>query len=476
MNMHSDTPKQGYNVKLVVIVLLVGSFLTLLNQTLLSTALPHIMKALNIDENTAQWLTTVFLLVNGIMIPTTAFLIEKFSTRSLFLTAMGLFTAGTLLAAISPNISVLIIARIIQAAGSGILIPLLQTVMLIISPENKRGAAMGLVGLVYAFAPSIGPTLGGWIVDYLSWRYLFYMVFPISVIVTIFIYFTIKNIIITEITNPRVDILSIVLSCLGFGGLLYGFSMVGVEGWGNLSVIISLVVGVVSLIFFTRRQIKMERPLLEIRVLLKPMFTLGTILTMVLFVIMIGAETIIPLYIQSVRGGSALFSGLLLLPGAIILAIMSMVSGKLYDKVGAKSLSIIGFTVLSIGTIPFFLLNQSVSFIILAVFYAIRMFGISITLMPLVTASMNVLPVNLFVHGSAVGNTLRQVSASIGTALLVTIMSSVAASYSSSPHTAALMYGMNKAFLCAFIIGIIGVFLSFFINEKRSIPEGANNK
>ena len=400
-----DQSKEKINVKLVVGVLLIGSFLAILNQTLLTTALPPIMKELNIDANTAQWLTTAFLLTNGIMVPITAFLIEKFSTRRLYITSLGIFAAGTLLAALSPNFPVLITGRIIQAAGAGMMIPLMQTVLLVIFPVNKRGVAMGLAGLVIAFAPAIGPTLGGWIVDHYTWRYLFYLVFPICLITIIFTFFSLKNVM--KLTNPRVDVLSIILSTLGFGGLLYGFSMAGSAGWRSLTVIISIIVGAIALTVFIRRQLKMEKPLLDFKVFSRPLFTLTTILSMIVFIAMIGSETILPMYIQNVRGGSAVSSGLLLLPGAILMGIMSPVSGMIYDKIGAKKLSIVGFSMLTLGSIPFFLLTSSTSLTFLSVAYVVRMFGLSLTLMPLMTASLNILPKRLLAHGTAMSNTMR---------------------------------------------------------------------
>jgi EmrB/QacA subfamily drug resistance transporter len=466
MDSASGQSKEKINLKLVVGVLLIGSFLAILNQTLLVTALPHFMKDLNIDANTAQWLTTAFLLTNGIMVPITAFLIEKFSTRRLYLTSLGLFAAGTLLAALSPNFPVLITGRIIQAAGAGMMIPLMQTVMLVIFPINKRGVAMGMAGLIIAFGPAIGPTLGGWIVDHYTWRFLFYLVFPISLLTIIFTFFSLKNVM--KVTNPSVDILSIILSTLGFGGLLYGFSVAGSVGWGSLTVIISIIVGAIALAAFIRRQLTMEKPLLEFRVFSRPLFTLATILSMIVFIAMIGTETILPMYIQNVRGSSAVSSGLLLLPGAIVMGLMSPVSGMIYDKIGAKKLSIIGFSMLSLGSIPFILLTPSTSLIYLTVAYAVRMFGLSLTLMPLMTASLNILPNRLLAHGTAMSNTMRLIAGSIGTALLITIMSSVAASSSAQTQALSLLDGMNKAFLCSFIFSILGIILSFYIREQQS--------
>ena len=271
-----------------------------------------------------------------------------------------------------------------------------------------------------------------------------------------------------KLTHPRVDILSIILSTLGFGGLLYGFSVAGSAGWKSLTVIISIIVGAIALAVFIRRQLTMEKPLLDFRVFSRPLFTLTTILSMIVFIAMIGTETILPMYIQNVRGGSAVSSGLLLLPGAIVMGIMSPVSGMIYDKIGAKKLSIVGFSMLTFGSIPFFLLTSSTSLTYITVAYVVRMFGLSLTLMPLMTAALNILPHRLLAHGTAMSNTMRLIAGSIGTALLITIMSSVAASSSAQTQALSLLDGMNKAFLCSFIFSILGIVLSFYIREQQS--------
>lgn len=211
----------SYNRSVIVGIFLVGAFVAILNQTLLIPAIPHIMEEFNIDVSKGQWLTTAFMLTNGILIPITAFLIEKFSSRSLVLTALSIFTAGTILASFATNFPVLLAARIVQAAGAGILMPLMQTIFLTIFPKEKRGQAMGMVGLVISFAPALGPTLGGWIVDSFSWKFLFYIVLPIGIIDLILAFFLMKNV--TQQRETRIDVLSVILSSFGFGGLLYIF-------------------------------------------------------------------------------------------------------------------------------------------------------------------------------------------------------------------------------------------------------------
>ncbi|UUZ80422.1 MFS transporter [Paenibacillus sp. P26] len=235
----------------LVVVMLAGAFVTMLNQTLLNTALPQIMKDLSISANTAQWLTTGFMLVTGVLIPVSAFLIEKFSTRRLFITAMCLFASGTLMVAMAPNFPVLLFGRILQAVSDGLMLPLMQTIFLMIFPVKQRGSAMGMVGLVMAFAPAIGPTLSGWVVGNFSWRALFYMIFPIAVLIIIFASFMLENV--TKVTRPKIDIMSIILSSLGFGGLLYGFSSAGNHTWNSSEVVIALFAGTVAIGLFIWR-------------------------------------------------------------------------------------------------------------------------------------------------------------------------------------------------------------------------------
>jgi EmrB/QacA subfamily drug resistance transporter len=452
----------------LVAVLISGAFAAILNQTLLATALPHIMADLSITANTAQWLTTIFMLVNGVMIPITAFLIGRFTTRSLFLTAMALFATGTLICAVAPNFSLLMVGRIVQASGAGIIMPLMQTVFFVIFPVEKRGSAMGLFGLVIAFAPAIGPTLSGWLVDQYPWRVLFYIVLPIAIIDFIVAYFILKNV--TERTFPKLDILSIILSTFGFGGLLYGFSTAGTHGWGSAEVIIPILIGVASLFIFIMRQLKLEQPILEFRVFKYGIFTLSTVLGMMVFIAMIGGATILPIYMQNMHHFTAFESGLMLLPGALIMGIMSPISGKIFDKVGAKWLAIIGLTIVTVSTFFFTNLSSDTSFTFMAIVNAIRMFGVALVMMPTTTAGINQLPSRLIPHGTAMNNTMRQVSGSIGTALLVTVMTNNVR----DPQTygmEGIIHGVNVSFIVAGVVSGIGIILAFFLRKTSPAEE-----
>lgn len=444
------------------IVLMSGAFITILNQTLLGTALPPIIEDLQLSESTAQWLQSVFMLVNGIMIPITAFLIDKFTNRGLFMTAMGLFTFGTLLCAIAPQFSILLIGRIFQASGAGIMMPLMQTILFLLFPIERRGTAMGLFGLIIAFAPAVGPSLSGWLVDQFPWRSVFYVVLPIAVLNLITAYFLLKNM--TEQKNPKLDLVSIILSTIGFGGILYGFSVAGDLGWTNIQVIGTIIIGGISLYIFIKRQLRLEQPILEFRVFSYKTFTLATILGMIVFAAMIGTNVILPLYMQNMLGYSALHSGLVLLPGAIIMGIMNPITGYLFDHFNGKWLGVIGLFLLTVTTFAFGFLSEETTFAYLATMNAIRMVSIAMVMMPMTTLALNQLPDHLIPHGTAMNNTFRQSAGAIGTAVFVTVMATAAI-----PEKAVegMIHGVNVSFMFAGILAAIGFILSFRIKDDR---------
>ncbi|GGM33634.1 putative MFS-type transporter YcnB [Paraliobacillus quinghaiensis] len=453
------------NRKPIVLVLIAGGFIAILNQTLFATATPHVMADFQISENIAQWLTTIFMLVNGVMIPITAFLIETFTTRKLVLFALSLFALGTLICGIAPTFPILMVGRVVQASGAGIMMPLMMTVFLTIFPIEKRGAAMGMVGLVISFAPALGPTLSGWIVENHPWRMMFFVILPIILIDIILVYFFMENV--TKRTFPKVDILSIVLSTFGFGGLLFGFSSAGNGEWADPTVIISIVVGLISLITFIRRQFKLEQPILEFRVFKSRTFTITTLIGMIVFVGLIGSETILPIYMQNYAGFTALESGLMIMPGAILMGLMSPITGRIFDKIGARYLAIVGLTIMTITTFLFTNLSTETPLIYLTIVFGIRMFGMSMVMMPVTTAGLNQLPIRLIAHGTAMNNTMRQVAASIGTAILVTVMTTSALDSGPNAAPSALIHGVNIAFYVATALSLVGLILSFFIKGTK---------
>lgn len=478
-----DIYGKKYNRNLLVVVLLIGTFCTVLNQTLLATAFPTLMKEFDISASTVQWLTTGFLLVNGIMIPVSAWLINSFSSKKLYISAMTTFLIGTIICFLAPNFSVLLTGRLIQAIGVGLSMPLLQNILLTIFPPEKRGSAMGMAGIVIGLAPALGPTLSGWIIDHYSWRDLFGMVIPIVILVLVLALFFMKSVI--ELTHPKIDTISAILSTIGFGSLLYGFSSVGDKGWLSKEVLGFLIIGIIFIFLFSKRQLKIEHPFLELRVFKSKIFTIAAVLAGVTNMAMIGAEMVLPLYIQNIRGESAFHSGLMLLPGALVMGLMMPITGAIFDKRGARKLAITGMFILTSATLPFAFLTSKTSVIVIVVLYAIRMFGISMVMMPVTTSGMNALPDHLISHGTAVNNTFRQVASSIGTAILISVLTNVTKNnlptksileatplaYKDQAINATLS-GYHAAFLVAVIFGFIGWLITFTLAKKENYVQG----
>ncbi|MCL0330748.1 MDR family MFS transporter [Apilactobacillus xinyiensis] len=477
-----DVTGKKYNRFMLVLILLVGTFCTVLNQTILSTAFPTLMKAFDINTSTVQWLTSGFMMINGIAIPVSAWLSTRFNTKWLYLVAMMVFEIGTVVSFIAPSFSVLLAGRLIQALGVGVTMPLLQTIMLTIFPPEKRGAAMGLSGIVIGLAPAIGPTLSGWILVNASWRYLFGLIIPIVAIVIVLGLKFMRPILPTK--NTKLDYTSLIFSTIGFGSALYGFSEVGTKGWGSNIVISTLIIGVIFIALFVWRQTRMEKPFLNLKVFKSTQFTIATALSTITMMALVGFEMVLPLYLQIIRGMNALHSGLTLLAGALMMGLVSPFAGQIFDKYGAKNLTKTGFTLLTLGTLPFIFLTEDVSILYVVILYAVRTFGMALVMMPVTTSGMNALSTEMMGHGTAVNNTVRQVGSSIATAVLVSILSNVTTNsmpaksllkldplaYKNEALSATLS-GYHAAFTVAIILTVAGLILSFWLGDGHYVKE-----
>jgi len=480
----------------MIAILFIGAFVAILNETLLNIALPAIMEEFKVNATAVQWLSTGYMLINGILIPASAFFIQRFTDKKLFIIAMALFTLGTFLASIAPTFGVLLGARMIQAAGSAIMMPLLMNVMLTAFPVEKRGAAMGMFGLVMITAPAIGPTLSGWLIEHYSWRMLFDLVLPIAILTLIFAAFKLKNV--TPQRPIKLDVLSLILSSIGFGGLLYGFSSAGEKGWDNVLVYGTIIIGTLALITFILRQLRMDEPMLEFRIFKYPMFALSTTISIVISVAMFSAMILMPIYVQTIRGISPMDSGLLMLPGAIVMGIMSPITGKLFDKYGARTLAVIGLIITIVTTYYFSKIGLHTAYSTLVLLYTLRMFGMSMVMMPVMTNGLNQLPAYNNPHGTAMNNTLQQVSGAIGSAVLITVMNNIttvkaeelaakamnnmsanAAQASAQATTEvqqqimneAMLHGINFTFFISTLITVIALILAFFIKRVKPNQE-----
>ncbi|CCG44150.1 MFS-type transporter (probable function drug resistance) [Halobacillus halophilus DSM 2266] len=469
----ADDP--DFNVKPVMISLIIGAFFAILNETLLNIALTTLMEQFNITAPVVQWMVTGFMLVMGILIPVSALLLQTFTTRQMFLGTMTIFTIGTLICAAAPSFGVLLAGRLLQAVGTGLLIPIIFNTFLLLFPPERRGAIMGMIGLVIMFAPAIGPTLSGIIVEYLGWRYLFITVIPFALFSIAFAYKFLKNV--GEVTKPKVDILSIVLSTVGFGGIVLGFSSAG-EGEASFldpQVLAMIIAGAVSLIFFSIRQLKLEEPLLDVRVFQYPMFTIGLVLFIIVMVSMFSSEIILPMYMQGPLALPAATAGLILLPGALLNGLMSPVMGKLFDKFGPRLL-IIPATAILMGTL-FSLSQVSMDTPIwrIALSYLLLMLSISAVMMPAQTNGLNQLPKRLYPHGTAIMNTLQPVSGAVGVAVFISLMTTREESYlnnaqnpeSETVMSQALVAGVELVYFIAFTLAAIGFIASLFVKRAK---------
>ncbi|MEH6996390.1 DHA2 family efflux MFS transporter permease subunit, partial [Neobacillus drentensis] len=402
-------------------------------------------------------------------------------------------TAGTILAGMAHVFPVLLTGRMTQAAGSAIMMPLLMNVMLVSFPIEKRGAAMGVFGLVLMGAPAIGPTLSGWLIEHYDWRMLFHFVTPIAVIVLLIGFFLLKDK--KEKVDIRLDFLSVLLTSVGFGGLLYGFSSAGKQGWDSPQVYLTIAIGAISLLVSILRQLKQEKPMLNYRIFRYPMFALSSVISMVLTMAMFSGMLLLPIYVQTIRGISPLDAGLLMLPGAIIMALMSPVTGKLFDKFGGRILAITGLVITVVTSYLFSQLSLETTYTQLLLLYSVRMLGMSMVMMPVSTNGLNQLPARFYPHGTAMNNTLQQVSGAIGTALLVTIMSNRAeskakelgeaamANLTEQPTQAALaemkqqimmsatLDGINFAFFVSVFIAAVALILAFFMKRAKQAED-----
>ena len=452
----------------ILLTIMTGAFITVLAQIVLTSALPSIMSDFNVSANTGQWLTTIYMLVLGVMIPATPYLINRFSTRTLFISSMVFFVAGCGLSIIAKSFSVMVISRILQAICGGINTQLVQILIMRMYPVEERGSAMGMYGFVVGVAPTVGPIAAGLVIDSFGWRALFYILGAITLIDILLAYIFLKNV--GETKKDKLDIVSLSLSTIGFGGLLIGISNKGIYGWSNPLTYGPLLIGIISLIVFTIRQLSLEEPLLNVRTFKSKTFAISVILILIVYAAMTSSSTMFSLYMQSIRGYSALSTGLLMLPGSILMAILSPVSGKLFDKYGASKVIIPGFIFLLMGTISYSFLGENTSLLYLSITYSLRMIGIAFLLMTVTTWGINSLDSKDISSGSAISSTLRQISGSIGSAMLMTIMSSVSLkNISNMSSEMADIKGMNVSFLIASVVVFIGLILSLvFVKSSES--------
>ena len=464
------------SVKTILAVLVGTAFVMMLNETTVAVALPSIMEDFSTTATTAQWLLTGFMLTMAVVLPATGWMLERFTTRSVFLFATVTFLVGTMMAAVSPNFAIMLVARILQALGTAVIMPLLMTVSMMMVPAPRRGTVMGLISVVMAAAPALGPTVAGLILSVTGWHGIFWVMVPLVALTTIIGGFKLTN-----VGTPRkapFDLLSLILSVVAFGGLIYGLSSISeiiAGGPAGQSALIILIAGVVGLALFVWRQLaraKTDSALLDLRPLTVKNFTFSLIVLMALMAAMLGVLNTLPLYLQSSVLVSALVTGFALLPGGLLEAALSPITGRLYDKVGPRPLVVPGMIVVMGSLFWLATVDENTSVWLVILIHVIFSVGLACLFTPLMTTALGSLPKNLYGHGSAIMNTFQQLAGAAGTAVMIAIYSTVGQQSlaQGNSNEAALADGAGSAFLTSAIVSVVAVIFALLIKPVPQEP------
>ena len=466
-----DAPASGSTG--IIAILLVAAFVVILNETTMNVALTSIMADFHVTERSAQWLTTAFMLTMAVVIPVTGWLLERFPTRAVFTLAMSLFSAGTLLAAIAPTFELLLGARVVQASGTAVMMPLLMTTIMNLVPPQGRGKVMGNISLVISVAPAVGPTLSGLLLQLGSWRYIFGFVLPIAVGMLLLGRARLRN----ASTTSRVplDGWSIPLTVIGFAPLIYGLSLIGSDApfWEPL---LAIGIGIAGLIGFVGRQLVLQsrdQAFLDLRAFTFPVFTVALLMMAIAMMAMFGSIIMLPLLLQKVYALQPLHVGLMMLPGGIAMGVMGPLVGRLYDRVGPRVL-VVPASLLVLGVFAFFsMLTPTTPWWLIMVAHIVMSVSFAFIFTPLFTVALGVLPPRLYSHGSALIGTIQQVAGAAGTALFVTVfaMQSQAAATAGAPAAEALLSGSHWAFLGAGAVWTAAVIASVFVSKPADVGD-----
>jgi DHA2 family lincomycin resistance protein-like MFS transporter len=463
----SKSPKMSSRVRvkrpwLAILPLMLGAFVGMFSETSLNIALPQLMQALQVGQASIQWLVTGYMLVIGIVLPLSSLLTKWFSTKSLVIFGILAFIVGALISGLGSDFAIVLIGRMIQGIGTGIILPLMFTMAMLIFPPNKLGMVNGTLALVIMFAPAIGPTLTGLILAAGSWRDIFFTFVLFLVIALVIAIFTVKNV--SRLTKPKPDLWSILLSIIAFSGLIAGVSFASRSGWLSLDVLVPLIIGIIALIFYVRRQLKIPVPVLNIRVFRHRDFRLGAVLVMLDFGVILSAMYLLPQYLQNGLQVAVALTGLIMLPGGLINALTSAFAGRLYDNYGAKWPTRIGFVIALVGAIMLALVttNSSIAYVIVA--HIILMIGAPLAMSPAQTSALNSLKGIESADGSAILNTMQQIVGALATALATsffTVGYHLANGSAASRFTVGVHYGL---YFTIFLV-ILALIVSLFVTD-----------
>lgn len=446
-----------------VSLLLVSAFVVILNETMMSVAVPQLMADLAITASTAQWVTAAFMLTMAVVIPVTGFVLQRVTTRAAFLTAMGLFSVGTLVCALAPGFVVLVLGRVVQASGTAIMMPLLMTTVMTVTPPASRGRTMGNISVVISVAPALGPTVSGFVLGVLDWRWLFVLVLPIALGAL-----ALGAVRLTNLTEPRyarVDLASVALAALAFGGIVFGLSRFGEAthaAGGLVGAWAPVVVGAAALSLFIARQLWLQRrdaALLDLRTFTSPVFSVAVALMGLSMLSLFGTLILLPYYTQNVLGLAALTTGLLVLPGGVLMGVLAPGVGRAYDRFGARRLLVPGTVLVSAAVWGMTTLDERSAAWHVLVLHVLLSLGLALTFTPLFTASLGSLTPRLYSHGSAVVGTVQQVAGAAGTALFVTVMTAgaLASTRGEATDVMAVADGVHDAFLVGAVLTLLAI-------------------
>lgn len=460
---------------IMVIVLLLGSFTTAFSETLLNNGLPTIMREVHVDEMTVQWLSTGYMLAAGITMPLAAFLIKSIRLKTLFTSTMTIFLTGTVMALLAPNFPVLLIGRLIEGVAVGVNMPLIPSVLSLIYPMNRRGTVMGLAGIIVNLGPALGPTISGIIVDYYSWRMLFIILVPIAVVIIIATQLWVKNVV--ETAPNDLDMVSVIAATLGLGMLLYGLGRIGQTGRMGIATVILLVAGALITAFFVRRQLQLEHPLLEMKIYQAPSFRLGALLALINTSSLMATELMLPLFNQNVLRVTPMVSGLMLIPSAVVMAVMSPLAGRIYDLVGIKKVALVGMGLGLLFTVPMIFYRGQTGPGTVLTMYALRCGALQLAYSPVMVYALNSLSKQYVVFGSTLIINMNQIADAFANAVAMTIQSlgHQAGLHAGLTALPALTRGYQWSFAAICLLNMIGFLLVFKLKNRSQIEFGGED-
>lgn len=443
----------AFPTKTITFTLLIGAFFGYLNETLLNVALTTLMHEFSIDKTTVQWIATGFLLVMGAFTPLTANIIQWFTTRTMLLVTLITFLAGSLICAFAPSFPVLLGGRLIQAVSAAFTMPILFNCILLIYPPNRRGTILGVITMMFMVAPAIGPTLSGIVVDHFGWRYLFLLTVPF-ILLSIALALIFLNVNLQPITKPKIDCLSVLLSLFGLGGVVYSTSNFALLGVPLFSVI--FLGAIALLVWFARRQFQLDVPLIDLKVFQIPQYRYAMLILALLMLVFIGAELIMPMYLQQVVLLSGTVTGLILLPGSVAQTFLSPIMGNQLDRRGARPIVIPGVIILmsAFALMRWLFDIDSPNWLLTVVFMLIPIAASMIVVSE--THSLNALPKEMYPHGTAIISTINPVAGAVGAAFFVGVTQIGEQFYATTePPRVAMMYGVQFAFVIAMVMSAL---------------------